>query len=85
MDSEITLLILLMIGLFGLYILYQAIKNWKFLLSYIVMPLAGMLVMALILTASQFNDTAHPLLLGIAGVAIGGLADHWLALSKNWG
>ena len=73
-----------MIGLVGLYMLYQAIKNWKFLLSYIVMPLVGMLLMALVLTASQFNDTVHPLLLGMAGVAIGGLAGHWLALRKNW-
>jgi O-antigen/teichoic acid export membrane protein len=84
MESALTILIVLIIGLFGLYILYQAFKNWKFLVSYIFMPLAGLSVMALALIASQFNDTVHPLLLGMAGVAIGGLAGHWLALRKNW-
>jgi hypothetical protein len=48
------------------------------------MPLLGMLAMAIVLAAVQFNDNIHPLLLGMAGVATGGLMGHWLALRKNW-
>lgn len=84
MENMITTLLFIIIGCLALFVLYRAIKNWKFVLSYILMPLAGMLIMALVLAASQFNYTVHPLLLGIAGVSIGGLMGHWLALRKNW-
>lgn len=84
MENMITASLLFIIGSLGFYILYQAIKNWKFVLSYLLMPLAGMLVMALVLAASQFNDTVHPLLLGMAGVGVGGLMGHLLALRKKW-
>ena len=84
MENTIAKIVLVILGGSGLFILYQAIKNWKFVFSYLLMPLAGMSVMALVLAASQFNNTVHPLLLGMVGVGIGGLLGHWLALRKNW-
>ena len=84
MEDLISKILLVMLSGLVIFVLYQAIKNWKFVLSYLLMPLAGMLVMTLFLTASQFNDAVHPVLLGIAGTAIGGLSGHLLALKKNW-
>ena len=84
MESMLSTIVLVILSGLGLVLLYQAIKNWRFVLSYILMPLAGMLVMALISIAGQFNDAVHPLLLGMAGVAIGSLSGHLLALRKNW-
>ena len=84
MENIIAKIVLVILGGFGLFILYQAIKNWKFVLSYLLMPLAGMSVMALVLAASRFNNAVHPLVLGMVGVGVGGLLGHWLALWKNW-
>jgi len=84
MENIIAKMVLVILCGLGLFILYQAIKNWKFVLSYLLMPLVGLSVMALVLAARQFNYTVHPLLLGMAGVGIGGLVGHWLALRKNW-
>jgi hypothetical protein len=83
MENIISKILLVMLSGLVLFVLYQAIKNWKFVLSYLLMPLTGMLVMALFLRASQFN-VSHPVLLGIAGTAIGGLSGHLLALKNNW-
>lgn len=84
MESVIALLTLLMIGSLGLVVLYQTIKYWKFIVSCLLMPFAGMLAMSLFLEASHFNDTVHPLLLGMAGVCIGCLMGDLLTLRKNW-
>ena len=84
MENTIYSTFLLILGILGVFILYQGIKNWKFVLSYLLMPLAGFLAMALFLTTSQFNESVHPVLLGMAGVCIGGLMGHLLALRKKW-
>ncbi|MEJ2134447.1 MAG: hypothetical protein P8X86_04275 [Desulfofustis sp.] len=84
MENIISPLVFVILGGLGLFLLYQAVRNWKFVLSYLLMPLLGMLAMAIVLAAGQFNDTIHPLFLGMAGVATGGLMGHWLALRKNW-
>lgn len=84
MENIISTIMLVILGGSGLFVLYQAIKNWKFVLSYLLMPLTGMLVMAIVLLTGQINDTLLALVLGIAGVGVGGLMGHWLALSKNW-
>lgn len=84
MENILSTLLLVILGGAGLFVLYQAVKNWKFVLSYLLMPLAGLLIMAIVLSTGQFYDTVHGLLLGIAGVGVGGLVGHWLALSRNW-
>ncbi len=84
MENILELMVLAVTGGLGLVILYHAIKNWKFVFSYLLMPLSGMLVMTLFMSVGQLNDTIHPLLLGMAGVACGGLFGHLLALRKNW-
>ncbi len=84
MENTISTIMLVILSGLGLYVLYQAVKNWKFVLSYLLMPLSGLMVMAMVLSMGQFNDTIHALLLGIAGVGVGGLVGHWLALNKNW-
>ena len=84
MENIIYRIVLVILSGFVFFLLYQAVKNWKFVLSYILMPILGMLAMALVLLASQLYDTVHPVLLGMAGVGIGGLMGHLLALRKNW-
>ena len=84
MENTISTIMFVILGGLGLYVLYQAVKNWKFVLSYLLMPLAGLMIMAMVLSMGQFNDNIHALLLGIAGVGVGVLVGHWLALSKNW-
>ena len=84
MENILQLAALAIVGGAGLFILYQAIKHWKFVFSYLLMPLSGMLVMALFMSVGQINDTVHPLLLGMAGVACGGLLGHLLALRNHW-
>jgi len=76
--------LLVISGCSGLLILYLAIKNWGFVLSYLMMPLAGMFAMAFIVFHSQISDTMHPLILVMAGFAVGGLLGQWLALRLNW-
>jgi len=84
MENIISTIVFVILSGLGMFLLYQCMKNWKFILSYLLMPLLGMLAMAIVLAAVQFNDNIHPLLLGMAGVATGGLMGHWLALRKNW-
>ncbi|MBT8359976.1 MAG: hypothetical protein KJO32_03390 [Deltaproteobacteria bacterium] len=84
MENIVTLIIYIIIGGLGLYLLYLVMKYWKFVLVRLVMPMVGMVVMAFIMTNGQFSDTVHPVLLGMAGVGIGGLTGHWVALKKNW-
>lgn len=57
MENILSTIVLVLLAVLGILLLYQAIKNWKFVFSYLLMPLVGMLAMVLFLTASQFNGT----------------------------
>ena len=83
MEHLIPLIIFMIIGGLGLYLLYLVIKNWKFVLFRLVMPFAGMVVMAFVMVNSQISDTTHPIFLGMAGIAVGGLLGQLMALKMN--
>jgi hypothetical protein len=83
MENLVTYIMSIIIGGLGLYLLYLVSKYWKFVLLRLVMPFAGMAVMALVMVNSQISDTTHPLILGMAGVAVGGLLGQWMALKIN--
>ena len=83
MENILPLIMFIIIGCLGLYLLYLVIKNWKFVLLRLVMPFTGMVVMAFVMVNSQISDTTHPLILGMAGVAVGGLLGQWMALKIN--
>jgi hypothetical protein len=84
MEHVLSMLLLALSAGFGLSALYLFIKHWKFVLSCLLMPIAGMSAMAFIALHSQISDTTHPLLLGMAGFAVGGLLGQWLELRLNW-